>query len=44
MVYGQHEVVKDHRRGRLEAGGEIVFDVSDTRIEGSTGPRRRSAG
>ena len=37
MVYGQHEVVKDLVAARLEAGGEIVFEVSDTRIEGIDG-------
>ncbi|WP_349367588.1 4-hydroxybenzoate 3-monooxygenase [Salinarimonas sp.] len=37
MVYGQHEVVKDLIAARLESGGEIVFDVSDTRIDGIEG-------
>ncbi|MGJ3265698.1 MAG: 4-hydroxybenzoate 3-monooxygenase [Salinarimonas sp.] len=38
MVYGQHEVVKDLVAARLAAGGEIVFDVSETRIDGIDGP------
>jgi p-hydroxybenzoate 3-monooxygenase len=33
-VYGQQEVVKDLVAARLAAGGEIVFDVSDVRLEG----------
>ncbi|MGP9819410.1 4-hydroxybenzoate 3-monooxygenase [Salinarimonas sp. NSM] len=37
MVYGQHEVVKDLVAARLAAGGEIVFEVSDTRIDGIEG-------
>ncbi len=32
-VYGQQEVVKDLVAARLAAGGEIVFDVSDVRLE-----------
>jgi p-hydroxybenzoate 3-monooxygenase len=31
-VYGQHEVVKDLIRARLDAGGRILFDVSETSI------------
>ncbi len=33
-VYGQHEVVKDLIAARIEAGGEILFDVEDTSVEG----------
>ena len=36
-VYGQHEVVKDLIRARLEAGGTILFDVSDTSVQGFDG-------
>ena len=32
-VYGQHEVVKDLIGARLEAGGTILFDVSDTVVQ-----------
>lgn len=35
-IYGQQEVVKDLIRGRLEAGGEMLFEVSDVRLEGET--------
>ncbi len=31
-VYGQQEVVKDLIRARLDAGGEIMFEVSDVRV------------
>jgi p-hydroxybenzoate 3-monooxygenase len=31
-VYGQQEVVKDLIRARIDAGGEIMFDVSDVVI------------
>ncbi|WP_372422506.1 4-hydroxybenzoate 3-monooxygenase [Salinarimonas chemoclinalis] len=37
MVYGQHEVVKDLVAARLEAGGEIVFEASQARIDGVDG-------
>ena len=33
-IYGQQEVVKDLIRGRLDAGGEILFEVSDVRLHG----------
>jgi p-hydroxybenzoate 3-monooxygenase len=33
-VYGQQEVVKDLIAARLEAGGDIRFDVSDVRLDG----------
>lgn len=32
-VYGQHEVVKDLIKARLEHGGEILFEVSDVRLD-----------
>jgi p-hydroxybenzoate 3-monooxygenase len=32
-IYGQQEVVKDLIRARLEAGGQIVFEVDDVRPE-----------
>jgi p-hydroxybenzoate 3-monooxygenase len=33
-IYGQQEVVKDLIAARLEAGGEILFEVDDVRLEG----------
>jgi len=33
-VYGQQEVVKDLIQARLDAGGEIIFEVEDVRIAG----------
>jgi p-hydroxybenzoate 3-monooxygenase len=33
-IYGQQEVVKDLIAARLAAGGEIVFEVDDVRVEG----------
>jgi p-hydroxybenzoate 3-monooxygenase len=33
-VYGQHEVVKDLIRLRLEQGGEITFEVRDVSVHG----------
>jgi p-hydroxybenzoate 3-monooxygenase len=36
-VYGQHEVVKDLIRARLDAGGTILFEVSDTSVRGFEG-------
>jgi p-hydroxybenzoate 3-monooxygenase len=35
-IYGQQEVVKDLIRGRLDAGGEILFEVSDVGLHGLT--------
>lgn len=35
-VYGQQEVVKDLIRARLEAGGEILFEVSDVALHDLT--------
>ena len=42
-VYGQQEVVKDLIRVRLDAGGEVLFDVSDVSVHAldSTRPRIR---
>jgi len=42
-VYGQQEVVKDLIRIRLDAGGEVLFDVSDVSVHAleSTRPRIR---
>src|ERR1700733_5833316 len=34
VVYPQHEVLKDLISGRLADGGQIVFNVGDTRIRG----------
>ena len=36
-VYGQHEVVKDLIRARLEAGGTILFEASDASVHGFEG-------
>ena len=36
-VYGQHEVVKDLIKARLDAGAPILFDVSETSIRGFDG-------
>ncbi|HEY9523198.1 MAG TPA: 4-hydroxybenzoate 3-monooxygenase [Thermopolyspora sp.] len=33
-VYGQQEVVKDLIKARLDAGGEILFDVPDVELHG----------
>src|SRR5919199_6928867 len=32
VVYGQHEVVKDLIRARLEAGGQIIFEAEDVSV------------
>jgi p-hydroxybenzoate 3-monooxygenase len=42
-VYAQHEVIKDLVRARLEAGGEILFEVEDVRAHDvdSESPRIR---
>jgi p-hydroxybenzoate 3-monooxygenase len=34
MVYGQHEVVKDLIAARIEAGGDLLFDVQRVSIHG----------
>ena len=36
-IYGQQEVVKDLIHARLEAGGQILFEVEDVRLEGLDG-------
>jgi p-hydroxybenzoate 3-monooxygenase len=33
-VYGQHEVIKDLIRARLESGGRIFFEVDDVTVHG----------
>ncbi len=33
-IYGQQEVVKDLIRARLDAGGQILFEVSDVSVHG----------
>jgi p-hydroxybenzoate 3-monooxygenase len=33
MVYAQHEVLKDLIRARLEAGGDLRFEVADTTVD-----------
>jgi p-hydroxybenzoate 3-monooxygenase len=38
-IYGQQEVVKDLIAGRLEAGGDIRFEVSDVAVDGLTTDR-----
>lgn len=40
-VYGQHEVVKDLIAARLDAGGDIRFDVSGVALRDLTGDRPR---
>ena len=40
-VYAQHEVIKDLVQARLAAGGEILFEVEDTQIEGFDGDAPR---
>jgi p-hydroxybenzoate 3-monooxygenase len=32
MVYGQHEVVKDLIKARLDAGGQVLFEVEDVSV------------
>ena len=41
MLYAQHEVIKDLVEARLEAGGEIHFQVEAVRVEGITGTTPR---
>jgi p-hydroxybenzoate 3-monooxygenase len=38
-IYGQQEVVKDRIRTRLEAGGQVLFEVDDVLLEGIDGDR-----
>ncbi len=40
-VYAQHEVVKDLVAARLEAGGDLRFEVEGVRLEGVDGPGTR---
>ncbi len=40
-VYAQHEVVKDLAAARLEAGGDLRFEVEGVRVEGIDGPQPR---
>ncbi len=40
-VYGQHEVVKDLIRARLEAGGRILFEVGEVSVAGLAGDAPR---
>jgi len=37
-VYGQQEVVKDLIRARLDAGGEVLFDVADVSVHDIESP------
>ncbi len=41
MVYGQHEVVKDLIRARLDAGGQILFEVEDVSVHDFDTPTPR---
>jgi p-hydroxybenzoate 3-monooxygenase len=42
MLYAQHEVIKDLVKARLDAGGEILFQVEDVSLQGiADGPRIR---
>jgi p-hydroxybenzoate 3-monooxygenase len=41
MLYGQHEVIKDLVQARLDAGGEILFEVENVSIHDVDGPRPR---
>ena len=40
-VYGQQEVVKDLIRARLEAGGQVLFDVADVSVHALESSRPR---
>jgi p-hydroxybenzoate 3-monooxygenase len=33
MVYAQHEVLKDLIKARMEAGGQVLFDVEDVSVD-----------
>lgn len=37
MLYAQHEVIKDILAARLQAGGEVLFDVEQVSLHGLTG-------
>jgi p-hydroxybenzoate 3-monooxygenase len=41
MLYAQHEVIKDLVQARLEAGGEILFQVEDVVLQGIAEERPR---
>lgn len=34
-MYGQHEVVKDLVRARLEAGGQVLFEAEGVDVQGA---------
>ena len=38
-VYAQQEVIKDLVAARLEAGGQIIFEVNDVSVHGFDGPK-----
>jgi len=40
-IYAQHEVIKDLVEARLDAGGEILFEVSDVSVHDFTGATPR---
>jgi len=40
-IYAQHEVIKDLVKARLDAGGEIHFEVSDVSVHEFSGPTPR---
>jgi p-hydroxybenzoate 3-monooxygenase len=41
MLYAQHEVIRDLVRARLDAGGEMLFEVEEVGIQDAAGPRPR---
>ncbi|HEY8025271.1 MAG TPA: 4-hydroxybenzoate 3-monooxygenase [Burkholderiaceae bacterium] len=41
VVYGQHEVVKDLIQARLDAGGQILFEVGDVSLHDLTAAQPR---
>ncbi len=40
-IYAQHEVIKDLVKARLDAGGQILFEVSDVSVHDFTGATPR---
>ena len=38
VIYAQHEVIKDLVAARLSAGGQIIFNATDVRIQELNGP------
>lgn len=42
-IYSQHEVVKDLTNARLAAGGQILFEVENVRVDGFEGDTPRIA-